>query len=192
MFILGITGPSGAGKGTASEFLKEIGYYHIDTDRIVPEVYPQALPKLISTFGPQVEQDGAVNKRELAKAAFSSPGATEQLNSIIHPLVMSKVSEGIQDAQSQGFRGVVVDGAALHEANASTVCDKILCILAPMEQRLERVVERDQISAKAATLRFKAQKSDDYYISKSDATIVNRSKEQLKQELITLIKEWES
>lgn len=191
MLILGITGPSGAGKGTACEMLKKIGYCHIDTDRLVPEIYPKALPELVKTFGSQVVENGIVNKKELAKAAFASEEGTNALNSILHPLVMNQVSVLIEKAKKDGFRGVTVDGAALHEAHAEQICDKILCILSPREERLERVIRRDSISPEAATLRFEAQKSDEYYKTKSDAVIENRTVEQLQRDLILLIKEWE-
>ncbi len=190
MFVLGITGPSGAGKGTACEILKEYGYYHIDTDRLVPEIYPDALAELKEAFGDQIEENGVVNKKELAKAAFSSPEATNRLNSILHPLVMNKVSELIKNAETDGFRGVTVDGAALHEAHAETICDKILCIISPKDERLDRVIRRDSITKEAAVMRFEAQKSDEYYTNNSDAVIENRTLEQLKRELITLLKEW--
>ncbi len=191
MFILGITGPSGAGKGTACEILKEYGFCHIDTDRIVPQIYPLALSELKKVFGEQVVENGIVNKKELAKAAFSSPEATDKLNSILHPLVMDKVLELIKIAEKDGFQGVTVDGAALHEAHAETICDKILCIISPKEERLNRVIRRDLISKEAAILRLKAQKPDEYYITNSDAVIENRTPEQLKCELITLLKEWQ-
>lgn len=191
MFVLGITGPSGAGKGTASEILKKYGFYHIDTDRLVPEIYPAALPQLIGRFGPQIAENGTVVKKELAKAAFSSPEATAALNGILHPMIMARVEELIREAEAKGYAGVSVDGAALHEAHAERVCDKILCILAPREERLHRVVLRDGIPQNAAKMRFEAQKSDEYYASQSDAVIVNRTVEQLEKELKALLKEWE-
>lgn len=190
MFVLGITGPSGAGKGTACKILQELGFYHIDTDLLVPGIYPKAIPALINTFGLQVAEQGKVNKKELAKAAFSSQEATAALNSILHPLIMDEVIEEINTAENNGFSCVTVDGAALHEASAERVCDKILCILAPKEQRLSRVIKRDSITEEAAILRFEAQKPDDYYASGSDAVIVNRTIEQLKCDLNDLIEEW--
>ena len=190
MFVLGITGPSGAGKGTACEILKELGFYHIDTDRLVPEIYPKALPELISAFGAQISENGTVNKKELAKAAFASKEATETLNSILHPLVMARVSELIKTANTEGFFGVTVDGAALHEAHAEEICDKILCIVAPRSDRLQRVIQRDHISEETANFRFDAQKTDEYYKNNSDAVIENCTVEQLKNDLVIIVEEW--
>lgn len=190
MFVLGVTGPSGAGKGTACKILEEYGFYHIDTDRLVGSVYPRALPLLKEAFGPAVEENGAVNRAALAKAAFADAKSTEVLNSIMHPLIMEEVSKRIQQAEKDGFSAVTVDGAALHEAHAETVCDRMLCILAPRELRAERIICRDSLSEEAANLRLNAQKEDGYYANNTDAVVVNRTLEQLRKELLSLIKEW--
>lgn len=191
MFILGVTGPSGAGKGTACQMLKQVGFCHIDTDRLVPALYPKALSDLIREFGAEIEEDGSVNKKNLAAAAFCSPEATKTLNSILHPLVMEEVVRLIQKAKTDGFSRVAVDGAALLEANGAEVCDKILCILSPANVRAKRVAKRDHIDNNAILQRFQAQKSDEYYANNSDAVIVNDTPDQLKEDLLNLIKEWD-
>lgn len=192
MFVLGVTGPSGAGKGTVCGILKEFGFYHIDTDRLVPGVYPDAIPQLIEAFGEDVVKGGVVDKRALAAAAFSSEENTETLNRIIHPLVMNAVAKQIESAKDLGFDRVAVDGAALHEAHAEEICDKMLCILAPKELRKQRVMERDNIGSDAADLRLSAQKPDEFYAKSTDAVIVNDNRDNLKSKLFQLIKEWVS
>ncbi len=190
MFVIGVIGPSGAGKGTACKILSEMGFFHIDTDKLVSQLHPKALPLLVDAFGPEVASEGVVNKKELAKIAFSSPQKTAILNSILHPMVMQRVSELICIAEQDEFFGVTVDGAALLEANGEKICDKILCILAPKEDRLIRVKQRDHISEQAANLRFSAQKSDAYYSEHADAVLVNSTVDQLKKDLKQLIEEW--
>lgn len=192
MFVLGVTGPSGAGKGTVCGILKEFGFYHIDTDRLVPGIYPDAIPQLIEAFGEDVVKGGVVDKRALAAAAFSSEENTETLNRIIHPLVMNAVAKQIESAKDLGFDRVAVDGAALHEAHAEEICDKMLCILAPKELRKQRVMERDNIGSDAADLRLSAQKPDEFYAKNTDAVIVNDNRDNLKSKLFQLIKEWVS
>ena len=55
MFIIGVTGPSGAGKGTFSGILvQEYGFEHIDTDQIAKETVPEVLDQLVAYFGPQI------------------------------------------------------------------------------------------------------------------------------------------
>lgn len=188
MFVLGVTGPSGAGKGTACEILAEYGFVHIDTDRLVPSLYPTALPKLVEAFGNGILSDGAIDKKALARAAFASPEATQTLNSILHPLVIAEVERLI--ARAGDVRGVAVDGAALHEANAERLCHKTVAILAPKQVRLDRVLSRDCISEKAVRMRFSAQKNSEYYKTYSDRVIINEDLDQLRNDLLDMLKEW--
>ena len=190
MFVLGVTGPTGAGKGTACSYLAERGFFHIDTDRLAAVVYPKAVSELIETFGPQVAKNGEVDRKELAKAAFSSSENTAKLNSIMHPKIMEEVARRIESSAEKGFSCVAVDGAALYEAHAEKICHKILCILAPKGARRERIVQRDRIPADQADLRIRAQKEDEYYASKADGVIINQSVEQLKADLDQKLKEW--
>ena len=190
MFVLGVTGPSGAGKGTACKILEEFGFYHIDTDRLARPVYPRALPLLIEAFGEDVEENGTVNRKVLAKKAFSSEDGVQKLNSIMHPLIMEEVSRLTAKAEREGYVAVTVDGAALHEAHAEQICDRMICILASRAVRLNRIMQRDSLSEEAARLRLDAQKPDEYYATDTDAVIESRSVEQLRLELYTLIKEW--
>ena len=191
MFVLGVTGPSGAGKSTVCKILENYGFFHIDTDRLAPAVYPVAIPKLTETFGPRVAENGTVNRKELAKAAFASPEATAKLNGIMHPLIMDEVSRLIENAAKDGYRRVAVDGAGLHEAHAERICDKMICILAPRSDRKDRILTRDNISEQAADLRMNAQKDDSYYSANTDAVLVNLSVAQIEEKLKQLIKEWD-
>lgn len=191
MFVLGVTGPSGAGKSTVCQILERYGFFHIDTDRLVPAVYPAALPKLTETFGAQVAENGTVNRKELAKAAFASAEATEKLNAIMHPMIMNEVSRLIENAAKDGYRRVTVDGAGLHEAHAEKICNKMICILAPKNERKDRILNRDNISEQAAELRMNAQKDDSYYSANTDAVLVNLSVAHIEEKLKQLIKEWD-
>ena len=190
MFVIGVTGPSGAGKGTVCAMLQSRGFYHIDCDRLVPSVYGQILPELSAAFGKRVIKNGAVDKKRLARAAFSSPENTEKLNRIVHPAVVRGIEREIQAADAAGYRGAAVDGAALFEAQAERLCDKVLCVLAPAEVRLQRILNRDKITADAAKLRMNAQKEDGYYSSRADAVIINQNAAETERQLETILKEW--
>ena len=86
---------------------------------------------------------------------------------------------------------MITCAAATVQAHAEEICDKLICILAPKEQRMDRIILRDSISKQAAGLRIEAQKEDSYYAKNTDAVLVNHSVEQLKTELFSLIKEWQ-
>ncbi|MDF2686942.1 MAG: dephospho-CoA kinase [Clostridia bacterium] len=174
MFILGLTGQSGAGKGTVAKVLTEYGFLHIDTDKLSREVIPEALSDLVNEFGKEIlNEDGSLNRQSLAERAFENNGKTEKLNIIMHKRIMQKVNDIIKSYENKGGKYVTVDGAALFEAGAEKICDKVLLVVSPWEVRLNRVLTRDKINEDQALNRFKRQKSVEYYKEKSDYIIEN-------------------
>jgi dephospho-CoA kinase len=107
--VIGITGPSGAGKGTVSKMLKARGFHHIDTDLLAREVIPETLPRLVETFGEILNEDGTLDRKALAKKAFSSAENTEKLNMLVSQA--DKLCEDIFDLKQQ-----------IAEAKNSQVC----------------------------------------------------------------------
>ena len=129
MFTIGLTGQTGAGKSTFAIYLKKYGFVHIDTDEISREVTNEQLPKLVGRFGNGIlAENGTLNRKVLAKKAFSSEENTRALNSIMHPAIMKKVAERIKKAEENGAVGAVVDGAALIESGTIGTFDIGLCL----------------------------------------------------------------
>lgn len=192
MYIIGLTGPSGAGKGTVAEMFEEYGFYHIDTDRISHDILPDALPELTSEFGMVIlNNDGSVNRQKLADYAFKDDESTEKLNFIMHKKIMQKVSELIDVFEKRGGKFVIIDGAALFEAGAEKLCDKIVSVISSEKTRLKRIILRDGISENQALSRFSRQKSLEYFMEKSDYIIENNESddyETLKNKVYSLLK----
>jgi dephospho-CoA kinase len=193
MFVLGLTGQSGAGKGTVAKILSGYGFYHIDTDKLAREVIPEALPDLINEFGKDIlNEDGSLNRQRLAEKAFKNIDEIEKLNSIMHKRIMDKVEAIIKTYGNEGGKYVTVDGAALFEAGAEKICDKVLLVDSPREVRLKRVLIRDKITEKQAISRFTGQKSIEYYKEKSDYIIENNeddNPDSLNEKVYTLLKD---
>ena len=70
MFIFGLTGPSGAGKGTIAELFAKYKVYSVDTDAVYHRLLipPSAcLDELTARFGTGVlSPDGSLNRQALA------------------------------------------------------------------------------------------------------------------------------
>ena len=194
MFVLGLTGQSGAGKGTVANILEEYGFFHIDTDEISREVVPDALPDLINEFGKDIlNEDNSLNRKALAQRAFKNDESIEKLNDIMHKRIMEKVVKIIETVGSYGFEHVTFDGAALFEAGAEKICDKTLLVISPQEVRLNRVLLRDKISREQVLIRFERQKSLDYYKEKSDFIIENNEDddyESLKKKIYIILNKY--
>lgn len=191
--LVGITGKTGAGKSTVSEYLREKGAYIIDGDILAREILgidKTLLPKLCEAFGYDVlNADGVtLNRRALAKKAFSSPEKTTLLNSIMHPAINHEIRKQAEKAFLT-YNTVVVDAAAIIESGFADECDILLVVHAPENIRKERIMERDNLSEEDALIRMNAQADDKFYLKKATYVISNFHPHDLKKQLNSLEKE---
>ena len=185
--ILGITGPSGAGKGTVCNLLKAHGFHHIDTDILAREVVPETLPRLVETFGDILNEDGSLNRAALAKKAFSTAENTEKLNKIMHGAIMDRARAIIELEKANGCDKFLIDGAALFEANATELCDYTIAVLCDRKTRLLRVMKRDNITEQQATERFSRQLPDDFFSENTDFTVMNNDLADTEKQLSEIL-----
>lgn len=191
--ILGLTGPTGAGKSTVARILLEQGCAVIDCDRVARETVEHCAPcleQLKTEFGNDiVGADGKLDRRLLAQRAFSSASKTKRLNEITHPWILKAVDDEIAVLKRGGGAFcIVVDAPLLFESGADAICDRILAVVAPLGVRLTRIVRRDGISREQALSRIRAQQKDSFYTERSDYSIDGTAPlEQLEKELAAVL-----
>ena len=193
--IVGLTGPTGAGKSTVAEFLRSHGCYIVDCDKATrsAQVYDgPCLAELSTAFGSEILQGGVLNRAELAKRAFSSDEARARLGEITFPRILRRVRELIQAGEEQGYRVLVLDAPTLFESGLDSACSRILVVDAPKEERLARVLRRDGITKEAALRRLEAQPTSDFYTSRGDWVVENPSGAQLDEQLLPILDELEN
>ena len=173
--IIGLTGPTGAGKSTAAAAAKDFGLQVIDCDksaRAATEKGTDGLKALVSAFGEEILlPDGSLDRKALAAAAFASPQKTELLNKTILPHIVKPVL-----AEAEG-KNVLRDAPTLFESGLNSVCTAVIAVSANVEIRKERIIKRDGLSPEAANLRINAGKTDEYYKQKADYFLYNNSDE---------------
>ena len=173
--IIGLTGPTGAGKSTAAAAAEKFGLQVIDCDksaRAATEKGTDGLKALVSAFGEDILlPDGSLNRRALAAAAFASPQKTELLNKTVLPHIVKLVL-----AETEG-KNVLLDAPTLFESGLNSVCTAVIAVSANAEIRRERIIKRDALSPEAAILRINAGKTDEYYKQKADYFLYNNSDE---------------
>jgi dephospho-CoA kinase len=177
MLVIGLTGPSGAGKGVVSHQFAAYGIPVIDADKVYHKLLipPSAcLCELVQAFGPQIlASDGTLNRKALGEIVFSDQEKLSKLNEITHRYVMASVREQINAYRLQNMRAVVLDAPQLFEAGADKDCDVIVSVLADPSIRVERIVQRDGITEDAARHRIASQKSDDFFRAHAHYVIEN-------------------
>ncbi len=171
-FIIGLTGPTGAGKSSIVAIAERNGYKVVDCDkiaRIAVEKESQGLLKLVKAFSKEIlNEDGSLNRKKLAVKAFSTKENTELLNETIFPFIINLVKEEII-----GESRVILDAPTLFESGINSMCHKTVAILADVNTRLARIMQRDGIDKDSALLRINAGKNDEFYKQKADYVIYN-------------------
>lgn len=196
MFVIGITGPSGAGKGEISNLLSAYGAYVIDADAVYHDVVSppsSCLDELIVYFGKDIiNSTGGLDRTALAKLVFGEGNRErlELLNKITHKYVVKEIRDRIIKLQENNTRLCVIDAPLLIEAGLCSDCDLTIAILAKKEIRADRISLRDSISYSAAMARINSQKDDKYYITHTDSVIYNDAGvDELKASLDALLRE---
>ena len=179
MKIIGLTGPTGAGKSVASAIFEKHGIPAINADEVyhaLLESNEEMTSELISAFGPKVAPNSKIDRKRLAAAVFgqkNTPALLHTLNTITHKYVMAEMRELVQKIKQSGASAVLIDAPQLFEAHLDAECDLTVCVLAPQSARLERIVQRDGITEDAAQKRMDAQKSDDFFRRSCHFILIN-------------------
>ena len=164
-FVIGLTGPTGAGKSTVTAVAESLGFKVVDCDRfarIAVEKGSDGLADIVQVFGGEMlNPDGTLNRAALAKAAFATPENTELLNKTLLPHIVKLINAEINQPR------VLLDAPTLFESGADSLCDEIVVVLCDKKTRKKRIMERDGIDEAAADLRIKAGKPDEFYVEKS-------------------------
>lgn len=197
MLIIGLTGPSGAGKGTVAARMAPFGVVSIDTDKVYHTLLippSDCLDALVKRFGRDIlRSDGTLDRAALAATVFAEghEADLEALNHITHRYVLAQVKAQCRALALLGCPAVLVDAPLLFESGFDRSCDRTLAVLADREVRLDRIMARDQLSREAAEARLNAQKPDDFYTERAEATVRNDgSPAELDSLLTTLLTEW--
>ncbi|MBR3971989.1 MAG: dephospho-CoA kinase [Ruminococcus sp.] len=174
--LIGLTGPTGAGKSSASKIFEDHGFAIVDADKIAHKALTDqnSIVSLAEEFGESIlNADGSINRKALAKCAFANAESTEKLNQITHPVITELSFKEFERLSQEGFENIIFDAPTLFEAGMDTLCDCVVSVIAPVKIRTERIKQRDNLTDEQAKARISAQKDDIYYANRSRFVIVN-------------------
>lgn len=183
---IGLCGSSGSGKGYVSKKFSKYDIPTIDTDLVYRETTIKkgtpCLLALVNEFGTQILNESAeLDRKALATIVFEGEGAKgrlERLNKIAHRYIKIDTENLINQYESEGKKAVIIDAPVLFESGFDKMCDFTVCVIAPYEMKLERIIKRDNISREKALSRLNSQLSDEelkklstYYIDNSNVEL---------------------
>lgn len=176
MIIIGITGPTGAGKTTALNELVRLGGRIYDADAVYHELLKSNFTlrkELEDRFGPLTDESGAFQRKKLGAIVFADPAALADLNAIAHRYVVAAIGEELKRAREEGCPCAAIDAIALFESGLARLCHATVAITAPPEIRIRRIMEREGISEDYARSRVAAQREDEFFTSRCGYTLIN-------------------
>ena len=182
MYKVGITGGIGSGKSTLCQLLTAFGASLYDSDSRANSLMAEderMHDALCDEFGAECYNDEGLNRSFLASKVFGDEEALQRLNAIVHPAVREDFRRWAAEQRSEY---VILESAILFESGFDSAVDTTIAVLAPLEERLRRTVERDGVSREDVLRRIAHQMSDDELHSRADRTIVNLRRDYLESD----------
>ena len=196
MKVIGLTGGIGSGKSTVSAYLKEQGYLILDADQIAHDITKKGSPvlqKIADAFGADMlDAEGTLQRKKLAAVAFSTPENKALLESMTTAEVVRLISETVaQLRKTKDYDIIFIDAPLLFEAGVDRLTDLVWMVSADEEIRIERVMNRDQLSRTDVLQRIANQMSNEEKIRRSQEIIDNSSgKEELYRQVKALLEKY--
>jgi len=187
--IIGLTGGIGSGKTTVARQFELLGvpiYIADDEAKKVMDT-DEAREALKAAFGISIFTGKQIDRKKLADIVFNNPQKLEELNGIIHPLVKKDFDEWVE--KNSHFPIIIKETAILFESGSYKDCDKIITVTAPLETRINRVIQRDNTDYASILKRIDNQWTDEMRFAKSDFIIYNNEIENTKNQITKLFKE---
>lgn len=186
MKIIGLTGGIGSGKSTVLELFKILGVKTYSADESAKKLVntdPYLINLIKSSFGENIYDKGQLNSKKLSDIVFENKEKLKLLNSIIHPVV-AKDFKLFLNSNNEDY--IVKEAAIIFETKSENNYDKIILIQSPLEIRIERVINRDNISREEVMKRINNQLDENLIIDKCDYVISNENKEDLEDKVLSI------
>jgi dephospho-CoA kinase len=175
---IGLTGGIGSGKSTLAQLLVARGVDLIDADalsRQLTAAHGAAMPDIEKTFGPGfIAADGSLARERMRALVFSQPEARMRLQALLHPRILSAVSEQETQLINQGKPLVVLDIPLLVEsAHWRQKVDRVLVVDCSQDTQIRRVMQRSGMAAEAVQAIMATQASREKRLAAADWVVAN-------------------
>jgi dephospho-CoA kinase len=186
---LGVTGGIGSGKTTVCRIFNVLGIPVFSADmeaKVIMDSDEPVMKKINALTGRDMYSAGSLDRIKMAMLIFNDRELLEKINKIIHPEVMKRFQEW-EKLQDTAY--VILEAAILFESGASKILDRVITVTAPVEERINRVVQRNKLTREQVIERVNNQSDDLYKTSLSDYVISNSENDMIIPAVLRIHKE---
>lgn len=195
MLKIGITGGIGSGKSTVAKLFEVLGipvYYADNAAKQLMNENETLKQQVQKEFGSEAYTNGKVNRKYIADIVFANPEKLELLNSLVHPATLQDAEEWMN---KQDAPYTIKEAALIFESGAQEQLDYVIGVYAPTPLRIQRTMQRDNISSEEVMARMNKQIDETIKMRLCDFVITNDEQQmvipqviELHQKLLTLVK----
>ena len=189
MKIVGLTGGIGSGKSSVLNQFKNLGINTYSADNAAKKLInsdKDLIKSIKNLFGDNIYENNILDSVKLSKIVFKDPYKLKSLNSIIHPAVAKDFESFIKTINGDY---IVKEVAIIFETNTEHNYNKIILVRAPLEERIKRVILRDNLSREDVMKRVNNQIDDSTIIDNCDYIIENINLKDLKEKVLKIHKD---
>ncbi len=160
MKLIGLTGGAGSGKSTVAAVLRNLGAEVLDADEAAHAAYEPGsagFDEVVREFGPEIVQDGRIDRRRLGELVFNNTNARLRLNAIVHPLVREWMAARTVEAAERGAAVVVQEVPLLFEVGLERLYSSVVLVYVPETVQLQRLVEGRGLSVERSRAMIESQ-----------------------------------
>lgn len=186
MIRVGLTGGIGSGKSTVARVFEVLGipvYYADEATRQLMNTDEALKKEIINNFGEESYSNGQLNRPYIASIVFNDKEKLELLNALTHPATIRHANAWMQQQTSPY---VIKEAALIFESGSAENLDYVIGVSAPKPLRIQRVMERDHISAEEVQKRMSRQLSEEMKMKLCDFVLVNNDSDLLTPQVLAL------
>lgn len=186
--VIGLTGGIGSGKTTVAKYFEALGVpvYYADDEAKKILYTPEVVAMLKEAFGDGIFTDNIPDRAKISALVFADKEKLAVLNGIIHPKVGEHFARWV--ASKSGYPFVIKEAAILFESGSFKQCDAVILVTAPLETRINRVMERDGVSREKVLQRVQNQWTDEQKMPFSEYIITNIDKDEAGEQAARIFK----
>ncbi|MCQ6958036.1 dephospho-CoA kinase [Mucilaginibacter aquariorum] len=188
MFKVGITGNIGSGKTTVCKIFEVLGipvFYADDEAKKVMIEDDALIAGIKQAFGNESYfEDGSLNRKHIAGIVFNNKEELLKLNALVHPAVFRAFDKWAINQKNVPY--VLKEAALLFESDSYKMCDRSVLVTAPLDIRIQRVTQRDGITADEVKSRNDRQFSEEKKLIMANDVIINDDSQLVIPQVIKL------